>query len=228
MGIPLEWILNKSKQKIYAITHAKGVVRGDSTVDRDLTNLENSMTSAQTTINALSNRLTNISELIESGDIGSGGSAKVILGVASNSGDIIIPIEGWEEDENGTGYILDITNSAIEDTTVPVVAVSPESFETSKDCGLKSYCRTFTGILRLYADKIPTAEIEASIALIGSGNSLPVATTSSRGAVQVGNGMTVEPTTGTLSVDKDVVVTQDQLVDEEEALNSIRAILADD
>ena len=43
MGINVEWIINKAKQKIYAVSHAKAVIRGNHTIDDDLTNLENSM-----------------------------------------------------------------------------------------------------------------------------------------------------------------------------------------
>ena len=39
MAMKAEWILNKAKQKIYAISHAKAVVRNNSTVDADLTAL---------------------------------------------------------------------------------------------------------------------------------------------------------------------------------------------
>lgn len=45
MAINVEWIINKAKKKIYAISHAKAVVRGDSTVDADLSLLEESVNS---------------------------------------------------------------------------------------------------------------------------------------------------------------------------------------
>lgn len=223
MSISLEWLLNKAKDKIYPITHAKGAIRGNSTVDKDLTALENSMTTVENNLSTVTTRVNNISELIQSGQIG-GGSTSVILGVASGTGEVSIPTEGWEENPDG-GYILDITNTAIEETTIPVVAVAPTSFDAAKNCGLKSYCKTLTGILRLYSDTVPTVEIEASIALIGSGDALPKATTTSAGVIRVGNGVKVEPTTGTLSVDPDKVITQDEVVDEEEALEAIRTIL---
>lgn len=45
MGISVEWIINKAKQKIYAVSHAKAVIRGDHTVDDDLTKIETSLNS---------------------------------------------------------------------------------------------------------------------------------------------------------------------------------------
>ena len=47
MAMKAEWILNKAKQKIYAISHAKAVVRNNSTVDADLTALESAIKSLQ-------------------------------------------------------------------------------------------------------------------------------------------------------------------------------------
>lgn len=42
-AINIEWIINKAKEKIYAVSHAKAVVRGDHTVDDDLTSLEENL-----------------------------------------------------------------------------------------------------------------------------------------------------------------------------------------
>lgn len=60
MAITAEWILNKAKQKIYAISHAKAVVRGNSTVDADMnaleksvSELENSLSSIKTTVEGM-------------------------------------------------------------------------------------------------------------------------------------------------------------------------------
>lgn len=223
MSISLEWLVNKAKKKVYAITHAKGVVRGNSTVDKDLTKVENDIISMGTTLDNLNIRVNNIAE----NGVG-GGSTSVILGAATNAGDIMIPTEGWEANESGGGYHLDITNSAIEDTTVPVVALAPDSFDVAMECKLKSYCRTYTGYMRLYAESVPTAEIEASLALIGTAESLPKATTLTAGVVKPSTGLQVEPGTGALSVDPKQVATVDDLVDEDEVQQSINAILSQD
>lgn len=53
MAITVEWIINKSKQKIYAVSHAKAVVRGNSTVDADLAVLEKNIDAFQTSVNKL-------------------------------------------------------------------------------------------------------------------------------------------------------------------------------
>lgn len=53
MAMKAEWILNKAKQKIYAISHAKAVVRNNSTVDADLTALENSIKALQKDVDSM-------------------------------------------------------------------------------------------------------------------------------------------------------------------------------
>lgn len=53
MAISVEWIINKAKKRIYAISHAKAVVRGTSTVDADLALLENNISSFQESIDKL-------------------------------------------------------------------------------------------------------------------------------------------------------------------------------
>lgn len=53
MAITAEWIINKSKKKIYAISHAKAVVRGSSTVDADLAQLEQNISAFQQSVDDL-------------------------------------------------------------------------------------------------------------------------------------------------------------------------------
>lgn len=53
MAITAEWIINKSKKKIYAISHAKAVVRGNSTVDADLAALEQNISAFQQSVDDL-------------------------------------------------------------------------------------------------------------------------------------------------------------------------------
>lgn len=53
MAITAEWIINSAKKRIYAISHAKAVVRGNSTVDADLSILEQNITQFQNSVNEL-------------------------------------------------------------------------------------------------------------------------------------------------------------------------------
>ena len=60
MAISAEWILNAAKQKIYAISHAKATIRGNSTVDADLTALEQNFTQFQSDFEQLEQDVENL------------------------------------------------------------------------------------------------------------------------------------------------------------------------
>lgn len=225
MSISAEWVINKAKKRVYAVSHAQVVVRNRSTVDKDLTALENRATDSEDNITVVKQRLSNLM----------GGSALVMLGKTESAGEVVIPIEGWEVDELG-GYHLDIKNEGIDESIIPIIAVAPESYDAAIVCGLKPYCKTFkgkdTGILRLYADSIPTLSITVSMALIGGGaavalDSLPRATRFSTGVVQPNRGFIVDSDTGELNVDNNVIVTDEDLVNESETIDDIRDSLKD-
>lgn len=230
MGIFGEWVLNKLKQRIYAVSHAKVVVRNKSTVDKDLTNLENRATSLEENVATVKQQVNNLGQNIQSGIIADG-TAIIMLGTANATGEVTIPTEGWVKDADRDEYHLDIENSAINESIVPVVAVSPDHYDRAIECGLKPYCLTLEGILRLYADTAPSQPITASIALIGEKdnsvdvNNLPLATSTTAGVVKPGTGFTVDSNTGALTVDTNVVVTDDDMVDESEMANTIKTSL---
>ena len=155
-----------------------------------------------------------------------GGSALVTLGKTESSGEVTIPTEGWVVDDLG-GYHLDIANEALDESIIPIVAIAPESYDMALACGLKPYCKTSEGILRLYADSIPPRSILASMAFIGGGDavsldSLPKATRLTAGVVKPSKGFTVNEETGELNVDNDVIVTDEDLVNESETIDDIR------
>ena len=244
MGIFGEWVLNKLKQRIYAVSHAKVVVRNKSTVDQDLTNLENRATSLEENVTTVKQQVTsldqnvatvkqqvnNLEENVQSGVIADG-TAIIMLGTANATGEVTIPTEGWVKDADRDEYHLDIENSAINESIVPVIAISPDHYDRATECGLKPYCRTLEGILRLYADTAPSQPITASIALIGEKdnsvdvNNLPLATSTTAGVVKPGTGFTVDSNTGALTVDTNVVVTDDDMVDESAMANTIKTSL---
>lgn len=227
MGIFGEWVLNKLKQRIYAVSHAKVVVRNKSTVDKDLTNLENRATTLEQNVTTVQQIVNNLNSNPQYAD----GTAVIMLGMANATGEVTIPTEGWVKDADRDEYHLDIENSAINESIVPVVAISPDHYDRATECGLKPYCRTLEGILRLYADSAPSQPITASIALIGEKdnsvdvNNLPLATSTTAGIVKPGTGFTVDSNTGTLSIDTNVVITDDDMIDESEMANTIKTTL---
>lgn len=227
MGIFGAWVLNKLKQRIYAVSHAKVVVRNKSTVDADLTNLENRATTLEQSVATVRQMVNNLDDNIQSGIIADG-TAIVMLGTANATGEVTIPTTGWVKDTEKDEYHLDIENSAINASIVPVVAVSPDHYDIAVECGLKPYCQTFDGILRLYAKAAPEQPIVASIALIGEKdnsvdvNNLPLATSTTAGVVKPGTGFIVDNNTGAMNVDTNVVITNDDMVDETEMANTIK------
>lgn len=202
MNISAEWIINKAKQRIYAITHAKVVVRGKSTVDADLTAIEH-----------------RLDDIEENGAPGSGLTAMAV-------GEVTIPTSGWEADENG--YHLDITNSIVTSAVVPLLVIHPDSYDSAKDCELKGYCQSFEGYVRILSKFIPQSAIKASFALIGqkgqtNASGLPLASKDTAGLVKIGEGFVSND--GVVSVDKDVVVTKDAIANDDEATQKLANIL---
>ncbi len=142
---------------------------------------------------------------------------------------ISIPKTGWTK---GTGiyeYTIDIPSESITENLIPILTILPTSVDEAASCGLCPACETVNGALRLYAKKEPQTAMEGSLTLIfpkgGGGNvDLPIATESALGAVKIGNGLTVQ-SDGTLSINKDTVMTNEDLVDEEEAKADLAEIL---
>lgn len=233
MAISGEWILNKLKQRIYAVSHAKVVVRNKSTVDKDLTSLENRATTMEQNLTTVKQMVNNLDADIQKGIVADG-TAIVMLGTANAVGEVTIPTEGWKEDEELGVMYLDVENSAITESTVPVIAVSPQHSDRAAECRMKPYCRTYEGILRIYAESVPTDIMIASIALIGeksdavSLDQIPKATATQAGLVKPSSSsFIIDDETGELKVNTDVVVTNDDLVDESEMQDDIKKSLKD-
>ena len=235
MAVSAEWVVNKQKNRVYTVSHAAVVVRNHSTVDQDLTAVENDVAQNKTDISNIKTNLSTLSEEIQNNIQSSiiDGNAVIILGKVDNTGEITVPNTGWEKQSDSDIYYLDIVNSAIDVNTVPFVSVSPDSYQVAEECGLKMYCRTLDGILRLYADGAPSAPIVCNIVLVNekskeeSSPLLTVATPTSAGAVIPGTGFNVDDS-GTISVDTNVVVTDDDLVDEDSLKSDMQNLLNGD
>lgn len=80
--------------------------------------------------------------------------------------DITIPTDGWVPD-TVCPYHCDIANEQITADAVPLLTILPESMAVAQDCGMASCAQTLDGILRVYAETIPTEPIQASLALLG-------------------------------------------------------------
>ncbi|MBQ3551698.1 MAG: hypothetical protein IJA35_00850 [Clostridia bacterium] len=161
-----------------------------------------------------------------------------IAATASIKLDITIPMEGWVEDgdtEGVYGLHVDIPHESITEEMFPILTILPAYYELAKTSTLCGTSRTIAGALRVYAQSPPTADIGASLALLGSsgdsgsGNGgasnyvLPVATAYQLGGVKIGEGITVAAD-GTISVNEASLLDDDTVATEaaiEEMLDNV-------
>lgn len=156
--------------------------------------------------------------------------------------DIVISPTGWEkgnEPDEPEGWHIDVPQEQIREDMVPILTILPAYMDTAEDCSMSSVTRTLDGVLRIYAESAPEAEIRASLALlctsgggggtgsVGAGYVLPPATEDRLGGVKVGNGLNVGPD-GTLSVNPNKIMTDEDLADEAEVAESVAKILNGD
>lgn len=80
--------------------------------------------------------------------------------------DITIPADSWAAD-TVYPYHCDIANEQFTADIIPLLTILPESMPVAQDCAMASCAQTLDGILRVYAETIPTEAIQASLALLG-------------------------------------------------------------
>lgn len=146
--------------------------------------------------------------------------------------EVSIPATGWSNNLGGYPYQVDIPIDSITADMVPMLSISPAFMEEAGACGLCPVCETINGGLRIYAKAVPDAAITASLTVFAPGGGggygvLPIATESALGTVKIGEGLTVQMD-GTLSVNKEKVMTDSDLVNEEEVMEDVERILHDD
>ena len=159
----------------------------------------------------------NVTATIDPGSIMTRADVAQMIEGATVKRDITIPATGWDvgaEDSEEGDYYVDIAESDVTEEMVPVISIHPTSMATAKACGLSTAARTMAGGIRLYADKAPTAEIQATLVLLYASDGeaysgitvtdyvLPTATATRLGGVKIGESVNVE-TDGTISVDKE-------------------------
>lgn len=130
--------------------------------------------------------------------------------------DVTIPTSGWVADTDTNGkYALctDIPSESITEALIPTLTILPSGQQAAKECDMCSTVRTIDGALRIYAQKVPAAEIPCSLTLVSIGGGaaggggagtgsyiLPVASADRLGGVKIGEGFSVA-SDGTISVD---------------------------
>lgn len=152
-----------------------------------------------------------------------------LIGNISRYGELTIPAEGWVQDGE-KGYTLEVEAPLVTERHVPLMALNRESRETAGKCKLDAGAETLAGKVRFWAKKVPEKAMEGTLVLLlqgelGSGVALWPASGDKLGGVKVGQGLLVAED-GTLSVDKETVMTGEDLVDEEKVMEKVTDILA--
>lgn len=155
---------------------------------------------------------------------------------------ITIPATGWTKDlGNTSGYPwhVDIPNNRITEDMTPFLTVLPESLEVAQKASFSPTVQTIDGALRVFAKSIPTDPISGTLALFSKGETPSgggdgdveagdglVYGPDGRLAVRIGNGLTFDENRA-VAADPQTVVTEQDMVNEDEAEQNLRKILLD-
>ena len=155
---------------------------------------------------------------------------------------LTLAADGWKparseddyENAGGMDYYQCIYDAELSDSTselVPVGVVSPGSFYTTTKAGVLNGCETHDGFIRFFAQRIPEADIQATVTLFGKGGGSGETGSVSIGqglkrdasgaiAVRIGEGLDFD-SANALTVRKETVMTSEGLLDEEETQQEI-------
>ena len=156
--------------------------------------------------------------------------------------ELTLAADGWKparseddyENAGGMDYYQCIYDAELSDSTselVPVGVVSPGSFYTTTKAGVLNGCETHDGFIRFFAQRIPEADIQATVTLFGKGGGSGETGSVSIGrglkrdasgaiAVRIGEGLDFD-SANALTVRKETVMTSEDLLDEEETQQEI-------
>lgn len=155
---------------------------------------------------------------------------------------LTLAADGWKparseddyENAGGMDYYQCIYDAELSDSAselVPVGVVSPGSFYTTTKAGVLNGCETHDGFIRFFAQRIPEADIQATVTLFGKGGGSGETGSVSIGqglkrdasgaiAVRIGEGLDFD-SANALTVRKETVMTSEDLLNEEETQQEI-------
>lgn len=191
-----------------------------------------------------------VKNLSESGEILNEEQVKALIKEQVDGGtggyygsyELTLAADGWKparseddyENAGGMDYYQCIYDAELSDSTselVPVGVVSPGSFYTTTKAGVLNGCETHDGFIRFFAQRIPEADIQATVTLFGKGGGSGDTGSVSIGqglkrdasgaiAVRIGEGLDFD-SANALTVRKETVMTSEDLLDEEETQQEI-------
>lgn len=155
---------------------------------------------------------------------------------------LTLAADGWKparneddyENAGGMDYYQCIYDAELSNSTselVPVGVVSPGSFYTTTKAGVLNGCETHDGFIRFFSQRIPEADIQATVTLFGKGGGSGETGSVSIGqglkrdasgaiAVRIGEGLDFD-SANALTVRKETVMTSEDLLNEEETQQEI-------
>lgn len=189
--------------------------------------------------------------LKESGDVVSEEQVKALIKEQVDGGtgggyygsyELTLAADGWKparseddyENAGGMDYYQCIYDAELSDSTselVPVGVVSPGSFYTTTKAGVLNGCETHDGFIRFFSQRIPKADIQATVTLFGKGGG-----SGETGSVSIGQGLKRDASgaiavrigesldfdsANALTVRKETVMTSEDLLNEEETQQEI-------
>lgn len=191
-----------------------------------------------------------VKNLSESGEILNEEQVKALIKEQVDGGtggyygsyELTLAADGWKparseddyENAGGMDCYQCIYDAELSDSTselVPVGVVSPGSFYTTTKAGVLNGCETHDGFIRFFAQRIPEADIQATVTLFGKGGGSGETGSVSIGqglkrdasgaiAVRIGEGLDFD-SANALTVRKETVMTSEDLLNEEETQQEI-------
>lgn len=191
-----------------------------------------------------------VKNLSESGEILNEEQVKALIKEQVDGGtggyygsyELTLAADGWKparneddyENAGGMDYYQCIYDAELSDSAselVPVGVVSPGSFYTTTKAGVLNGCETHDGFIRFFSQRIPEADIQATVTLFGKGGGSGETGSVSIGqglkrdasgaiAVRIGEGLDFD-SANALTVRKETVMTSEDLLNEEETQQEI-------
>ena len=191
-----------------------------------------------------------VKNLSESGEILNEEQVKALIKEQVDGGtggyygsyELTLAADGWKparneddyENAGGMDYYQCIYDAELSDSTselVPVGVASPGSFYTTTKAGVLNGCETHDGFIRFFSQRIPEADIQATVTLFGKGGGSGETGSVSIGqglkrdasgaiAVRIGEGLDFD-SANALTVRKETVMTSEDLLNEEETQQEI-------
>ena len=151
---------------------------------------------------------------------------------------LTIPAADWQEVEAATSdyaYTCDVEAEGVTSVMTPMGAPLPGYFDISTKAGVLNCASVFNGYVRFYSKRVPTDDIVCSLTLLrlgssgGGGGSVDPGVGLGLGMdgklnVLLGNGLSVDRA-NKVNVDHAEVVTEDDMLDEDETEESVKNIL---